>query len=109
MGHCHKVGTGSLHGRFSLDQRQKLHQALSLYRVVPSLMDQSGTPNRAFDRNDLDIAKTGSMNFGCQVFGAMKVGCREVGWVVRRIAVLTRRDILRNDLAKLSVSKKTVR
>src|SRR6267378_7761736 len=109
MGHRHEVGTGSLHGRFSLDQRQKLHQALSLYWVAPSLIEQSGTPNRAFDRNDLDIAKTASMNFGCQVLGAMKVGGGEVGWVVRRIAVLTRRDILRNDLAKFSVSKKTVR
>jgi hypothetical protein len=72
-------------------------------------MEQSGTPNRTFDRNDLDIAKTASMNFGCQVFGAMKVGCGEVGWVLRRVAVLTRCDVLRNDLAKLCVSKKPAR
>ena len=109
MSHSDEVGAGALHGRFSLDSREELHQALPLNGVIPGFAEVSRAPRGSFDGKGLDIGETGFADFGGQVFRTMKVGGCEVRRLIRRIAVLTRGEIGRNNLAKLGIAKETAR
>lgn len=94
---------------FPLDQREKIHQALSLCRFSQNLTDHGPTPCRTFDGKDLDIGESGVVNFGRQFLRAMKIRRREVGWVICRIAVLTGGEVRCNNFAKLCISKEAAR
>jgi hypothetical protein len=57
----------------------------------------------------LDISKASFMNFGRQLFGAMEVGSREIGCLIRPVAVLTSCQVTCYDLAKLTITKESSR
>jgi hypothetical protein len=76
---------------------------------MPNLREQRRTPCGTFDGKNLNIVKPGIVNFGSQLLRTVKVGGREVCWVVDRIPMLAGGEISRHDFAKLLVSKETAR
>src|SRR5205807_6781477 len=109
LSHFQQVSTGTMGRGLSLNSSQELHQALSLRGVIPSLAEMRCAPHWTLNSKYFDITKTGVMNFGCQLFRAMEVGSREISSLIRRVAVLTCRQVTCYDLAKLSITKESSR
>jgi len=101
------MSTGTVGGGLPLDQSQELHQALSLRWVIPNLAQMRCAPHRTLNSKYLDIGKTSLMNFGCQLFRTVEVGSREIGSLIRRVAVLPRGQIICHDLAKPGIAEQS--
>lgn len=107
VGHCHEVSTGTMYRGFPLDQRQELHQGLSLHGIIPSLAETGCTPGWALNSKYLAISETRLTNFVCQLFRPMKIGRGEIRNLIRGVALLTRCQVACYDLAKLRVTEKS--
>jgi len=61
---------------------------LSLRDVIPNLPELSRAPRRTFDCAELNAVESGAADLGGQFLGTMKVGRRQVSFLIRRMAVL---------------------
>jgi len=66
-------------------------------------------PDWTLNSKNLDASKTSFTNFGSQFFRAMEVGSREISSLIRRVAVLTRCQVICYNLAKVRITEESSR
>src|SRR5580698_9749334 len=105
--HCDEMRARSDDRRLFFYFREHLKKSLALRGVGEGRAEGGGPPGRSLDAENLDIAEIDVLNFRAQLLGAVKIGGREVIRGVRRIAMLTGREVASHQLPELLIGKET--
>ena len=95
----HQVRPHSQQGRLVLDRARRGQDLLFECRIIPPLVKIVNAPVAGpLDPDNVDYRETGRLDLGAQLVRVMEEGGREVR-AVERIAVLTGREILCDNLS----------